>query len=269
MVTSMANLTETTKPDFARVGFPYQQNLIMAFIGGSQLHGAKVQGTDDTDWYGVFIEPAEKMIGLDRDEFFVCTTGGKLGGNGPDDVDVCLYSLRKWAGMAAKGNPSALHFVFAKAQFATEWWDRIVAKREVFAAKHHVLPFLKFADDQMERLCGRKGQKNIHRAALEERFGYDTKYAMHVIRLYLEGKEYVETGKITLPNPRVDLLISIREGKYTRSEIEEMGKQLESEALAAQSTSPLPERVDAAAVSDLVTGVYLDFWKVRPQSDPR
>ena len=248
------------KSEFGRYGFPYQSNLIMAFIGGSQLHGAKLEGTDDTDWYGVFIEPPEKMIGLERDEFFVYTTGGKTGGNGPEDVDICLYSLRKWAGMAAKGNPSALHFVFAKAQFSTEWWNRIVARRDVFAAKRHVKPFLKFADDQMERLCGRKGQKNIHRAALEEKHGYDTKYAMHVIRLYLEGKEYVESGKITLPNPKVDLLISIREGKYKRSEIEEMGKQLETEALAAQEHSPLPERVDLSAVSELVTQVYMEFW---------
>lgn len=252
------------KPDFGAVGFPYQDNLIMAFVGGSQLHGAKVEGTDDTDWYGVFIEPPEKIIGLERDEFFVHTTGGKAGGNGPQDVDTCLYSLRKWAGMAAKGNPSALHFVFATPQFSTEWWNHIVARRDVFAAKHHVLPFLKFAHDQMDRLCGRKGQKNIHRAALEQKHGYDTKYAMHVIRLYLEGKEYVETGKITLPNPRVDLLVSIREGKYQRSEIEEMGKQFESEALAAQSRSPLPEQVDLAAVSDLITSVYMAYWKSQP-----
>lgn len=248
------------KPDFATYGFPYPKNLIMAFIGGSQLHGAKVQGTDDTDWYGVFIEPPGKMIGLDRDEFFVYTTGGKEGGNGPQDVDVCLYSLRKWAGMAAKGNPSALHFVFANGQFSTNPWDRIVANRDLFSSRQHLKPFLKFAEDQMERLCGRKGQKNIHRAELEAKHGYDTKYAMHVIRLYLEGKEYVETGKISLPNPRVDLLISIREGKYTRGEIEQMGKQLEAEALAAQEKSPLPERVNLAAVSDLVTNVYMDFW---------
>ena len=65
-----------TKPDFERYRFPYQQNLFMAFLGGSQLHGAKVKGTDDTDWYGVFIEPPDKMIGLERDEFFVYTTGG-------------------------------------------------------------------------------------------------------------------------------------------------------------------------------------------------
>jgi uncharacterized protein len=248
------------KPDFTQYGFPYPDHLIQAFIGGSQLHGAKVNATDDTDWYGVFIEPPAKIIGLDRDEHFVFTTGGKLGGNGPQDVDVCLYSLRKWAGMAAKGNPSALHFMFAKEQFSTSWWDRIVEQKQLFASKLHVTPFLKFADDQMERLCGRKGQKSIHRAALEERYGYDTKYAMHVIRLYLEGKEYMETGSITLPNPNVDLLIAIRQGEHTLLEIEEMGKRMKAEALAAQEKSTLPEAVNLNAITNLITEVYRGFW---------
>jgi hypothetical protein len=43
-----------------------------------------------------------------------------------------------------------------------------------------VKPFLGFADDQMKRLLGQKGQKNVHRAELEDKHGYDTKYAMHV-----------------------------------------------------------------------------------------
>jgi predicted nucleotidyltransferase len=248
------------KPDFEQYGFPYPDNLIQAFIGGSQLHGAKVDGTNDTDWYGVFIEPPDKMIGLDRDEFFVFTTGGKAGGNGPKDVDVCLYSLRKWAGMAAKGNPSALHFVFAKEEFSSNAWARIIRQRDLFASKQHLKPFLKFADDQMERLCGRKGQKNIHRAALEEQHGYDTKYAMHVIRLYLEGKEYIETGKITLPNPKVSLLVAIRQGQYKRHEVEEMGKQLAAEAMASQEKSQLPEMANLKAINELITSVYLEFW---------
>jgi uncharacterized protein len=252
------------KPDFSQYGFPYQMNLIQAFIGGSQLHGAKVDGTDDTDWYGVFIEPPDKMIGLDRDEFFVFTTGGQPGGNGPRDVDVCLYSLRKWAGMAVKGNPSALHFVFAKPQFSTPYWERIVEKRSIFASKRHLKPFLKFADDQMERLCGRKGQKNVHRAMLEQQHGYDSKYAMHVVRLYLEAREFIERGIISLPNPRVDLLVEIRRGKYKLSEIEQMGKQLQAEASAAQEHSPLPDAVDTKSVTGLITQVYLQFWTDHP-----
>lgn len=144
----------------------------------------------------------------------VFTTGGKLGGNGPLDVDVCLYTLMKWAGLAAKGNPSALHFLFAPLEFTTNTWDHFSSRPELFLAKGHVKPFLGFADDQMKRLLGQKGQKNIHRTELEDKHGYDTKYAMHVIRLYGEAKELMERGRITLPRPNRDELIEIRKGKY-------------------------------------------------------
>jgi hypothetical protein len=83
---------------------------------------------------------------------------------------------------------------------------------------------------------------------------------MHVIRLYLEAKEYMETGKITLPNPRVELLVAIRRGKYKLNEIEEMGKQLQGETYSAQQKSPLPDSVNLEAVTRLITGAYLDFW---------
>ena len=248
------------KPDFAQYGFAHQENLIMACIGGSQAHGAKLGETDDTDWYGLFIPPPHKLLGLEREEHFVFTTGGKLGGNGPSDVDVCLYTLTKWAGLAAKGNPSALHFLFVPLEFTTKTWDQFAARSELFLAKGHVKPFLGFADDQMKRLLGQKGQKNVHRAQLEEKHGYDTKYAMHIIRLYGEAKELMEDGRITLPRPNSRQLIEIRGGKYSLTEIRELGEQLESEALAAQATSLLPDEVDRDAISRLVADAHLRFW---------
>ena len=235
----------------------------MAYVGGSQAHGAKLGATDDTDWYGLYIPPAMKMLGLEREEHFVFTTGGKVGGNGPMDVDVCLYTLHKWAGLAAKGNPSALHFLFAPLTHTTKTWNRVAARPEIFLAKTHVKPFLGFADDQMKRLLGEKGQKNIHRAELETQHGYDTKYAMHVIRLYGEAKELMKTGRITLPRPNRDELIEIRKGKYRLSEIRELGMQLEVEALTASVTSPLPAKVDRGAISELITEVQLEFWNER------
>jgi uncharacterized protein len=166
----------------------------------------------------------------------------------------------KWAGLAAKGNPSALHFLFAPLGFTTDTWNHFSARPELFLAKGHVKPFLGFADDQMKRLLGQKRQKNIHRAKLEEKHGYDTKYAMHVIRLYREAKELMECGRITLPRPNRDELIEIRKGKYSLAEIQALGAQLESEALAAQATSPLPDELDRDAISQLLAGVYLQFW---------
>jgi uncharacterized protein len=249
------------KPDFAQYGFAYQENLIMAYIGGSQAHGAKVGATDDTDWYGLYIPPPQKVLGLDHEEHFVFTTGGKVGGNGPSDVDVCLYTLMKWAGLAAKGNPSALHFLFAPLEFTTEAWNRVTARPEIFLAKGHVKPFLGFADDQLKRLLGEKGQKNIHRAELEEKHGYDTKYAMHIVRLYGEARELMEEGRVTLPRPNKDELIEIRLGKYSLSEIRELSAQLEADALAAGQKSSLPDHVDRDAINRLLADVHLQHWQ--------
>lgn len=249
------------KPDFFQYGFRYQDNLIHAFIGGSQMHGAKLQDSDDTDWYGVYIEPAYKFLGLDSDEHFVFTTGGERGGNRPGDTDVCLYSLRKWARLAVKGNPSVLHFLFAKEEFCTIWWAIVMQNRDLFMARSHVGQFFGYANAQLQRLLNQRGQKNCHRPFLEEQHGFDTKYAMHIIRLLGEAKEFLATGKITLPRSNRDELIEIRKGKFKLHEITEWADTLQREALTAKETSPLPEKIDRKAVSQLLTRVYLDFWQ--------
>jgi uncharacterized protein len=113
----------------------------------------------------------------------------------------------------------------------------------------------------LKRLLGEKGQKNIHRADLEMRHGYDTKYAMHIVRLYGEAKELMEHGRITLPRPNKDELIEIRQGKYSLSEIRALSAQLESEALEAEKRSTLPETVDREAISRVLAEVHLQFWQ--------
>ena len=248
------------RPDFAQYGFPYQDNLIMSYLGGSAAHGAKISEKADTDWYGVFIEPMNRMLGLTNYPHFTYTTSDGAG-NKPEDVDVCLYSLRKWAGLAAKGNPSCLHFLFAPTHFTNIFWDIIKVNRKSFVSKDSMSPFLGFAKAQMERLFGERGQKNVNRVELEEKFSYDTKYAMHVIRLFGEAKELMETGVITLPRPNKDFLIDIRLGKYKLSEIREMAKTLEAEALAARDRSPLPEHIDRERISELITYSQLQFME--------
>lgn len=242
------------------LGFPYAQNVILLFEGGSKMHGAKLDGKDDTDWFGVYIEPPEKVLGVDGFEHFVYTTGGERGGNGPEDVDVCLYSLQKWARLACKGNPSVLSFLFAKPVFEQIVWAKLMMNAQAFLAKSHLGQFLGYANAQLRRLYNQQGQKNCNRPFLEEEFGYDTKYAMHIIRLLGEAKELMETGRMTFPRPNKDELIAIRKGEFKRYEFENWGNRLEQEALEAQKTSTLPDKVDRAQVSKLVAGTYRDFW---------
>jgi hypothetical protein len=70
------------KPDFAQYEFAYQDGLIMACIGGSQAHGAKLGATDDTDWYGLYIPPPIRMLGLDREEHLFSPRAERLAGMG-------------------------------------------------------------------------------------------------------------------------------------------------------------------------------------------
>jgi hypothetical protein len=70
----------------------------------------------------------------------------------------------------------------------------------------------------------------------------------------------MEHGRITLPRPNRDELIEIRKGKYSLAEIRELAAQLESEALAAQATSTLPDKVDRDGINRLLADAHLQFW---------
>ena len=131
-------------------GFAFPDRLIHLFVGGSELHGAKVQGTDDLDIYGLYIEPPEMILGLESMPHFVWSTAGNERRNGPKDVDITLYSLKKWAGLACKGNPTALHFLFTKSAVRNKVWSEILEEKEVFLSRSCVPQFLGFADAQLK-----------------------------------------------------------------------------------------------------------------------
>jgi predicted nucleotidyltransferase len=243
-------------------GFLFSDRLLTTFIGGSELHGAKVVGTDDSDYYGIYCEPPWRILGVDRSEHFVF--GSRPSGTGHNeagDIDVCFYGLQKWAGLACKGNPSVLHFLFAPPLSRHFVWARLMQESNIFLARTHIWQFLGYAKGQRERMTGERGQKNCRRQDLVDKYGYDTKYAMHLIRLLGEGKELLEDGKITFPRPNKDLLIDIRNGKYTVEQIEGMAMELEFEAGAAAGKSPLPPGVDRMRVSHAISRAYREHWE--------
>jgi predicted nucleotidyltransferase len=244
-------------------GFPYPYRLILLFVGGSELHGAKVHGTDDLDIYGIYIEPPEMVLGLESMPHFVWSTAGNDRRNGPSDVDVTLYSLKKWAGLACKGNPTALHFLFAEnaVAVANNVWLDILRDRRAFLSRTFVKPFLGFADDQLKRMTGSKGRgKKGQRPEIEEEFGYDVKAAMHTLRLLYECKELLSDGRITLPRPEREFLVRVRTGKYSMDKVVAMAQKLFAECEEAARSSTLPERVDRAAISRILTDSYRRAW---------
>jgi uncharacterized protein len=238
-------------------GFSFPERLIHLFVGGSELHGAKVH----LDIYGIYIEPPELVLGLEALPHFVWSTASNDRRNGPNDVDVTLYSLKKWAGLACKGNPTALHFLFARGVLDHPIWKGVVANQAAFLARTHIKPFLGFADDQLKRMTGKKGRgKKGQRPELEAQYGYDVKAAMHTLRLLHECKELLSGETITLPRPERDFLIRVRTGKYSIEKVLTLAKKLFAECEETAANSALPDRVNRSTVSRVLSASYRRAW---------
>jgi predicted nucleotidyltransferase len=107
-------------------GFPRERGrLIHALVGGSQLHGVKLEGTDDHDIYGIYIETPECCF-WEGFPHFVTSTAPQSERNKAGDVDVICYSLRRFARLAAAGNPTILHMLFTPADTEEVFWSRIL-----------------------------------------------------------------------------------------------------------------------------------------------
>ena len=59
-----------------------------------------------------------------------------------------------------------------------------------------------------------KENRNEARSQLEEQFGYDTKHAMHVVRLLRMGVEALRDGEIIVKRPDASELLEIRNGAW-------------------------------------------------------
>ncbi len=245
-----------------RSGFAPASSLIHLFVGGSELHGAKVGATDDLDIYGVYVAAPEDVLGLNPLKYFVWSTASDDRRNGPDDVDLTLYSLRKWASMAARGNATALHFLFADATaVSSPTWMLIQREAQIFLSKRSAIQFLGFASNQLRRITGEKGKgAKGTRPEYECAYGYDTKAAMHCLRLFFECIELMREGRITLPRPARDLLIEVRSGVWTLEKFLHEAEALRLEAEGAAESSPLPDEVSKEAISVLIANAHLSFW---------
>lgn len=248
----------------AALGFPADRaDIIHAFIGGSALHGVKLQGTDDTDVYGIYIEKPSLALGIGRMEHFTASTSPQERRNVSSDTDVMCYSLRKWAGLAAKGNPTLLHSLFTPAGPGETEWSTILERREIFLARTHARKYIGYADAQLKRMTGVRGAgKHGQRPEVIGRFGYDTKAAMHTLRLLYEGIELMRDHWVTLPRPsrERELLLAVRQGEWSEDRVIEHAKRLLRALEELSEASSLPATINSGMISALISELYLENW---------
>jgi|19_taG_2_1085344.scaffolds.fasta_scaffold10890_3 hypothetical protein len=104
--------------------------------------------------------------------------------------------------------------------------------------------------------------RNADRKKLEAVAGYDTKHAMHLIRLMLMANELVSTGKCNVRRPDADYLLDIRKGKYDYETISALAKSLEEKCLKVKETSVLPYSPNHKAIEELQLEILKECYDV-------
>ena len=93
-------------------------------------------------------------------------------------------------------------------------------------------------------------------------YGFDTKYAMHMLRLGFQGVELLTTGRLSLPmrEPARSFLLDVRRGKVSEQECLTRAGELEQELGDLATISPLPDEPDAERVETWVIDTYRRQW---------
>lgn len=239
---------------------------------GSGLHGIADGTPNDRDEMGVCLEPFPLACGLSAPfEQYVYRTAAVReqrhdAPSQPGDLDLTIYSLRKWARLALDGNPSVLLLLFAPNTHTVTCDARGSQLRELapaFASRQAGKRFLGYLQQQRQRLLGERGQKNVNRADLVAKYGYDTKYAGHMLRLGAQGVEYLETGQLCLPmaEPMRSRVLAVRQGRVSMQDVLTEAGLLEQQLKDLLVSSPLPEQPDRERVERWVLKVYYSAWQ--------
>lgn len=238
---------------------------------GSGVHGTSIEGSDDRDEMGVCTEPPEYVIGLRKfDQYEYHTAWAREGGlrnrSGPGDLDIVIYSLRKYMRLALAGNPSILVPLFApdsEVVTLTELGAELRAMTPAIVSRQAGHRFAGYLHAQRRGLLSHDGKgRDCTRPELIERYGWDTKFGGHMVRLGYQGVELLETGRITLPMPEPERAVvrEIRMGRIPMADALQAAADLEARIRELLETSPLPEHPDYAAADRWLISAYQRAW---------
>lgn len=237
---------------------------ILRTLVGSTVHGLEVPGLDDRDEMGICIEPPEHVIGTGNFRHWVCRTQPEGVPSGAGDLDLTIYSLRRYAELALKGSPTTLLPMYAPDDnlvSITPLGERLRAEADMFLSMRLRESFLGYMRAQRSKFVDGDGKPLPERDREVGEKGYDTKYAMHMLRIGNQGIELLETGTLSLPLPeplRTDIF-SVRSGEPALAEIIDRANELEAR-LEAFTSSDLPETPDLDRVDRFLTEAYREAW---------
>jgi len=113
-------------------------------------------------------------------------------------------------------------------------------------------------------------ERNPARKELETKYGYDTKHAMHLMRLLRMGREIMVEGIVRTRRPDADELFAIRHGSMKYEDLVgtasgEMAyiDSLYEEYKSGEKTPPVPMKPNHEKIHRIAIGLALEHWRYK------
>jgi hypothetical protein len=225
---------------------------ILLVRSGSRAYGVHTD-TSDYDTTGICLEDFASHLSIDKHPFEQYHR---------TEDDGTVYSLSKFCRLASAGNPNIIEVLYSPVLEYTAEGNELIENRQWFWSKRAGSAFLGYIKAQKERLLGERGQKDVNRRDLVAKFGYDTKYAYHIIRLGIIGNEFLTCGYIQLPlaDKYVQMLKDIREGKWTLASVIKEAEHWESNLKFAVEHGVAPTDPQISNINDWLRSTYMKHW---------
>lgn len=205
-------------------------NTIYECIMGSVAYGV-TDNTSDMDVYGFSIPP-KKII-------FPHLAGHIQGfGKTPEsfdqymkhhiqldekEYDVCIYNIVKFFQLSMENNPNMVDALFVPRRCVlhiTPSAQIVRDSRRLFLHKGSYQKFRGYAYSQLSKIKNGANRSNEKRQKSIDDFGYDVKFAYHVVRLLLQVQQILIEGDLDLERNR-EILKSIRSGEWSLEKLDQ------------------------------------------------
>ena len=205
-------------------------NVIFEGMTGSVAYGVS-NDTSDMDIVGICIPPKETIFPH---------LGGHIPGFGTQppkfevyqqhhikyaskEYDLSIYSIVKFFQLAMENNPNMVDVLFTPRRcvlHSTPIYEHLRDNRQLFLHKGSWHKFRGYAYSQLSKIKNKTNASNPKRQETIERYGYDCKFAYHVIRLVCEVEQILAEGDLDLER-NSEILKTVRNGEWTLERIEE------------------------------------------------
>lgn len=239
------------------------QNIHYEVITGSVSYAVS-SDTSDMDIVGFCIPPKEdifphlrgEIVGFGRQQkrFDVWQEHHIMDKEARQEYDFSIYSIVKFFHLAMENNPNMLDIIHVPQRcvlFSSPVAQMVRDSRQIFLHKGSYHKMRGYAYAQLDKIGTKANSANPKRQADIEKYGFDTKFAYHVVRLLLQAEQILLEHTLDIER-NAGILKAIRRGDWTEEKLRSWFDEKEKHLEELYVKSDLRHSPDEDSIKDLL-----------------